>query len=97
MLNFCSIHDAQSFYNFILTFLCPYIIIFLQHSGGAPVSSGVVQQQMERGQYLSWIRPLRYTDSGRYECVAANSEGESTASVEITVLCMFSIRWKREQ
>ena len=52
---------------------------------------------MEGGQYLSWMRPLSYTDSGRYECVAANSEGESTASVEITVLCMFSIRWKREQ
>ena len=97
MFNFCSIHDAQSFYNFILTFLCPYIIILLQHSGGAPFSSGVVQQQMEGGQYLSWIRPLSYTDSGRYEFVAANSEGECTTSVEITVLCMFSIRWKREQ
>ena len=47
---------------------------------------------MEIGQYLTWIRPLSYTDSGRYECVAANSEGESTASVEITVLCMFSIK-----
>ena len=52
---------------------------------------------MEGGQYLGWIRPLSYTDSGHYECVAANTEGEITASVEITVVCMFSFWGKRKE
>ena len=33
---------------------------------------------------------------GHYDCIAANSEGENTASVEIAVLCTFSIQ-KREE
>ena len=58
-----------------------------QLSGGAPLPSGAQETLEGEGLKLSWTRPLDFSDSGVYECVAVNEEGESTASVDMTVVC----------
>ena len=58
-----------------------------QLSGGAPLPSGAQETLEGEGLQLTWTRPLDFSDSGVYECVAVNEEGESTASVDMTVVC----------
>ena len=49
--------------------------------------SGAQETLEGEGLHLSWTRPLDFDDSGVYECVATNKEGNSTASVDMTVVC----------
>ena len=46
--------------------------------------------------HLTWTHPLDFSDSGVYECVAVNEEGESTASVDMTVICECGSEERRE-
>ena len=57
-------------------------------NGGA-LQTGVTQQiPSDRDSLdLVWGRSLAYTDSGQYPCNAVNSNGSSTATLDLLVRC----------
>ena len=53
---------------------------------GRDLPSGISQIPQSNGQvHLRWLRPMEFTDSGFYVCRASNSNGTSTAMLEVLV------------
>ncbi len=59
--------------------------------GGGDFPSGVVESMLLPHQVLRWTRPLEYTDTGRYECIAWNSNGTSRTVLDLLVQRKFNL------
>ena len=66
-------------------YLPPTLQWVLQNGQGLP--HGIFQRSQSTlgGVQLRWLRPMEFTDSGRYFCQASNRNGNSSAILDVLV------------
>lgn len=61
-------------------------------NGGLELPSEVIRRDVPDSQSLDlvWNRPLRYLDSGQYMCNVIFTDGETVATLDLIVRCMYN-------